>query len=124
MIYATRRSGWPPSTIVTDVFEQPGGVAVTDVTGRSRFEIAVDGVRVGFADYRLRPGRVVITHSEIDDAHQGRGLAARLTRAALDSIRERGLLVTPLCPYTADFVRKHADEYLDLVDDQHRIPPS
>jgi hypothetical protein len=102
------------------VSEQPDGVAVTDVPERSRFEITVDGELVGFADYRLRPGRVVITHSEIDDAHQGRGLAARLTRGALDSVRERGLLVTPLCPYTAEFVRKHADEYRDLVDERHR----
>jgi hypothetical protein len=29
---------------------------VTDVADRRRFEIAVDGTVVGFAEYRLRPG--------------------------------------------------------------------
>jgi predicted GNAT family acetyltransferase len=100
--------------------ERPdSAVAVTDVPERSRFEITVDGRLAGFADYREGPGRIVITHSEIDDTFQGQGLAATLTRTALDTIRERGLRVTPLCPYTAGYIRKHP-EYLDLVDDEHR----
>jgi hypothetical protein len=95
------------------------GVVVTDVAEKSRFEITVDGALAGFADYKALPGRVVILHSEIDDAYQGRGLAGTLTKTALDSIRERGLLVTPRCPYTAAYIRKHP-EYVDLVDEKHR----
>lgn len=94
-------------------------VVVTDVDERSRFEITVDGTLAGFADYRAAPGRLVITHSEIDGAYQGRGLAGTLTKAALGSIRQRGLLVTPRCPYTASYIRKHP-EYVDLVDETHR----
>jgi hypothetical protein len=92
---------------------------VTDVPERSRYEIAVDGQLAGFADYRTSADRIVITHSEIDDAYQGRGLAGTLTRYALDDIRAKGLLVTPLCPYTSGYIRKHP-EYVDLVDEQHR----
>lgn len=95
--------------------EQPERVTIEDAPGRSRFEILVDGTLVGFADYRMHAGRVVITHSEIDDAHQGQGLAARLTRGALDSIRERGLRVVPLCGYTATFIQRNP-EYSDLLD--------
>jgi predicted GNAT family acetyltransferase len=94
-------------------------VTVADAPDRSRFEITVDGALAGFAEYHLRPGRIVVTHSEIDDAFQGRGLAGRLTRGLLDTVRERGLEVTPLCPYTANFIRRHP-EYLDLVDEKHR----
>jgi hypothetical protein len=99
------------------------GVVVTDVVEKSRFEITVDGALAGFADYKALSGRLVILHSEIDDAYQGRGLAGTLTRAALDSIRERGLLVTPRCPYTAAYIRKHP-EYVDLVDEKHRASVS
>ncbi|HTK62476.1 MAG TPA: GNAT family N-acetyltransferase [Pseudonocardia sp.] len=98
-------------------------VSVTDAPERSRYEITVDGKLAGFADYRTRADRVVITHSEIDDAYQGRGLAGRLTRTALDDIRAKDLLVTPLCPYTASYIRKHP-EYVDLVDDNHRAAVS
>jgi predicted GNAT family acetyltransferase len=73
--------------------------------------------------YRALPDRMVITHSEIDDAYQGRGLAGRLTRGALDDIRAKGLLVIPRCPYTASYIRKHP-EYVDLVDDKHRAAVS
>jgi uncharacterized protein len=94
-------------------------VAVPDAPERSRFEITVDGELAGFAAYTLRPGQVVFTHTEIDDDHQGRGLAGRLARAALDQVRARGLQVIPQCPYIAAYIRKHP-EYVELVDAEHR----
>lgn len=94
-------------------------VTVADAPERSRYEITVDGKLAGFAVYRAHPDRLVITHSEIDDEFQGRGLAGQLTRYALDDIRTKGLLVTPLCPYTSAYIRKHPG-YVDLVDEKHR----
>jgi uncharacterized protein len=92
---------------------------VADAPERSRFELVVDGELAGFAEYRLRPGRIVFTHTEVDEAHQGTGLAGRLAAAALDAARERGLEVTPLCPYIAGYIRRHPG-YRELVDEQHR----
>jgi uncharacterized protein len=103
--------------------DNDSAVTVTDAPERSRYEITVDGELAGFADYHARPDRIVITHSEIDDAYQGRGLASTLTRAALEGVRAKGLLVTPLCPYTASYIRKHP-EYIDLVDEKHRAAVS
>jgi predicted GNAT family acetyltransferase len=94
-------------------------ILVRDAPDRSRFEITVDGKLAGFAEYRSRPGRIVFTHTEVDDAYQGQGLASRLIRAALDRARRGTLVVTPLCPYVAAFIRRHPD-YLDLVDEAHR----
>lgn len=94
-------------------------VRVVDVPDSSRFEIRVDGALAGFADYRRRSDRVVLTHTEVDSAYQGQGLAGRLTREVLDRIRGEGLYVTPLCPYVADYIQQHP-EYSDLVDERHR----
>lgn len=99
--------------------QDTGAVHVTDKPDRNRFEITVDGQQAGFAEYRSRPGRVVLTHTEVDDAFQGQGIAGKLTRAALDSIREQGKQVTPLCPYVAEYIKKHP-EYGDMVDEAHR----
>lgn len=94
-------------------------VDVVDNPGRSRFELRVAGEPAGHAEYRLQPGRMVFTHTEIDPGFQGRGLAGRLAGAALDAARDRGVQVTPLCPYIAGYIRKHP-EYVDLVDEHHR----
>jgi uncharacterized protein len=94
-------------------------ILVREVPDRSRFEITVDGRLVGFAEYRSRPGRIVFTHTEVEDAYQGQGLASRLIWAALDRARRENLVVTPLCPYVAAFIHRHPD-YLDLVDEAHR----
>lgn len=99
--------------------ERSDRAEVVDNPEQSRFELRVAGEMAGRAEYRLRPGRVVFTHTEVDPAFQGRGLAGRLARAALDAARDRGLQVTPLCPYIASYIRQHP-EYLDLVDERHR----
>ena len=89
-------------------------VHVADAPERSRFEITVDGALAGFAEYRLRPGRITFVHTEIDDAYAGRGLGGRLARAALDDVRARGLAVRPDCPFIKGWIAKHPD-YADLV---------
>ena len=87
---------------------------VFDHQEASRYEIRVDDRVAGFAEYESRPGRVVFTHTEVADEFEGRGLAGRLARAALDDVRSRGLLVVPLCPYIAGYIDKHP-EYADLL---------
>lgn len=99
--------------------EQTGDIEVTDNPERSRFEVRLDGALAGFADYRLHQDRLVFTHTEVDPDYQGYGLAGRLARTGLETARERGLRVTPLCSYIADYIRKHP-EYVSLVDERHR----
>ena len=92
---------------------------VTDVPERHRFEIVVDGERAGLAGYRTAPGRITFTHTEIDDAFEGRGLGSTLVRAALDTARERGLAVRPECPFVRSYIARHPD-YVDLVPEDER----
>ncbi|MCA2214747.1 GNAT family N-acetyltransferase [Jidongwangia harbinensis] len=88
---------------------------VQDNPDRNRFELRVDGDVAGFAAYRIRDGRTVITHSEVDPAFRGHGLGAELARQTLDQLRERGARVVPSCPFFASYVAAHP-EYADLVD--------
>ncbi|MCM0676495.1 N-acetyltransferase [Micromonospora phytophila] len=79
-----------------------------------RYEALVDGALAGFADYHLVGDRVVFTHTEVDAAYEGRGLGSRLVGEALDDVRRQGRFTTPLCPFVASYLRRHA-EYADLV---------
>ena len=92
---------------------------ITDVSERRRYEIAIDGVVVGIAVYRRRPGVISFIHTEIDPSRKGEGLGTLLIRAALDSARAEGLAVLPYCPFVRNFIDRHR-EYLDLVPVERR----
>jgi predicted GNAT family acetyltransferase len=71
-----------------------------------RFELRVDGA-VCELDYHLDQGRMVITHTGVAPALQGRGLAAELVVAGLTWARQEGHKVTPACSYVARFFERH-----------------
>jgi predicted GNAT family acetyltransferase len=89
-------------------------IRVADNPDEQRYEVLVDGRLGGFAQYRLLPGRIVFTHTEIDDAYEGHGVGSALVRTALDDVRSRGLQVTPMCPFVRAYIQQHP-EYQDLV---------
>ncbi len=95
--------------------EDQDTVTVVDNAERSRYEVSLDGHRVGFASYRDLPGRRAIVHAEVDPAYGGRGIGSRLARWALDDVRGRGLRVVPSCPFIESYIEEHP-EYTDLVD--------
>jgi predicted GNAT family acetyltransferase len=79
-----------------------------------RYEILLEGEKVGHADYKVDGNVLVFDHTEVDPAQQGKNLAGILMRAALDDVRERGLMMRPVCSYVVKFVERY-DEYADLV---------
>jgi uncharacterized protein len=86
---------------------------VVDRAERSRFEILLDERAVGFADYSVRDGVMTMPHTVVEPAYGGRGLGGTLVQAALDSAREQGLRVRPICSFVAAFIDDHPD-YAEL----------
>ena len=88
---------------------------VRDNAKRLRYEIVVDGEVAGFVQYNMRGGRLILVHTEVEEARAGHGLAGQLVAAALDDIRKRGLRIVPVCPFVEGYIKRHP-EYDDLVD--------
>ncbi|MDQ3894949.1 MAG: N-acetyltransferase [Actinomycetota bacterium] len=87
---------------------------VSDNPSDRRYELRLADRLVGVIAYRPQPGAVVLIHTVVDPAFEGRGFGSRLAAGALDDIRARGLSVVPLCPFVASYLRRHP-EYADLA---------
>jgi len=72
-----------------------------------RYELWVDGERVGIADFRAEGDTVVLPHTVIDPQRRGRGLGALLVEGALADVRAQGRRVVPACWYVREYLDTH-----------------
>ena len=78
---------------------------------------AYDGENhVGIAEFEDADGRWVITHTEVDPAYGGQGIARRLIEEVIAAARRDGAKIVPLCSY-ADKMMRRTDEYADVLAD-------
>ncbi len=77
------------------------------------FDTEVDGAQCGL-DYSLASAVMTITHTGVPPEVGGRGIAAALVQAALDTARAEGWKVVPACSYAAVWMQRHPD-YHDLL---------
>jgi uncharacterized protein len=54
-------------------------------------------------------GVLVIDHTRVPPALEGRGIAGRLMERAIDEAREKGLRIEPVCSYVVAAFRRHPD---------------
>jgi hypothetical protein len=87
--------------------------SVRNNPAQKRYELQVDGA-LAFAEYRLAPGKVIITHTETPPALRGRGIASKLVQGALEQIRADGLKVVAGCGFVVDYLEKHP-EFADVA---------
>jgi predicted GNAT family acetyltransferase len=87
---------------------------VVDNPTAGRYEAVAGGELAGLVAYQRRGNVVVFTHTSVEPAFEGKGVAGRLAAAALDDARAQGLAVVPRCPYVAQYIRRHP-AYEDLV---------
>ncbi|TDE37661.1 GNAT family N-acetyltransferase [Actinomadura sp. 6K520] len=96
-------------------------ITVTNNTGRQRYEaVARSSGLAGYVEYQETSELVVLTHTEVGPAFEGRGIGSVLARAALDDVRERRLKTLVICPFIIGWLRNHPD-YQDLL---FNAPPS
>lgn len=84
----------------------PPDLRIEHLPEQHRFQALVDGMRC-VTDYRLSGGVMTITHTGVPVPLEGRGIAAQLTRAALDHARAQGYKVHPACSYARAYVQRH-----------------
>ena len=98
---------------------EPAEAEVVHAPEASRYELRLAERVIGLAAYRRRGGRIAFTHTEVDEALEGRGFGGRLAAAALDDAARQGLDVVPLCPFIARYIERHT-EYARLLPKGYR----
>lgn len=81
---------------------------VRDVRAEHRFLVQRDGALAELV-YRTEPGRLVLVHTEVPHALEGRGIGGRLVRAAVERAVADHLIVVPWCPFARRWLSDHPD---------------
>lgn len=84
-----------------------------------RFEVEAEE-HSAFLSYRHVGNSLALDHTEVPPELEGRGIASKLARTALEYARGQGMQVVPICPYVSKYLKKHS-EYLDLLSEQDRL---
>jgi len=79
----------------------------------NRFVIYLEG-NEAYVEYKMSDDTIDLYHTFTDPALRGKGLAARVVRAAFEYAKENNLKVIPTCSYVRSFVRRYK-EYNELV---------
>ena len=94
------------------------GVNVVMNEETRRFEAEIDG-ETAFAEYRLVDHGIILPHTVVPEAFEGKGVGSALARAALGYARDHGLKVIPTCTFMAGYISKHP-EWHDIVHETYR----
>jgi predicted GNAT family acetyltransferase len=89
-------------------------IEIVDVLEAGRFEARTGGEVAGIVVYRRKPDAIVLVHTEVDAAYEGKGVGSALAKGVLDAIRGRGEKIVPQCPFIKSYIRRHP-EYRDLI---------
>ncbi|MDX2377480.1 N-acetyltransferase [Microbacterium sp. LRZ72] len=81
-------------------------LTVTRNEQQNRYELYAGDTLAGFAAFETTAdGRVRFTHTQIDRAFRGRGLADVLASDALSDVAQRGEAIVPICPFIASYLK-------------------
>jgi predicted GNAT family acetyltransferase len=81
---------------------------------RGAFIIVRDGERLAQMTYTVAGTRVIIDHTEVDDALRGTGAGKKLVGAAVEWARAGNARLMPLCPFARSVFDK-TPAYADVL---------
>ncbi|WP_289296999.1 GNAT family N-acetyltransferase [uncultured Reyranella sp.] len=83
-------------------------MSVTHNAAASRYEMKADH-GLALAVYRQQGDARIFTHTEVPPEDEGKGLGAKLVRAALEDTRKQGFKIVPACSFVVAYVRRHPE---------------
>ncbi len=89
-------------------------MTITHNVAQQRYELPVEH-GLAIAVYREQGDARVFTHTEVPPEDEGKGIGARIVKAALEDTRNQGFRIVPACSFVVAYVRRHPE-----FDDSNR----
>lgn len=87
--------------------EKESGNTFSDNKERKRFELQIGGI-IAFVDYIInKKGEIFLTHTEVPQEAEGRGLAKQLLEQVFKESEKRELKIVPICPFVKVFLHRN-----------------
>ena len=85
-----------------------------------RYRAFLEGGEVAHAEVDpIATDRLLIKHTEVLPAFEGRGIGGALVVNLLEEARRQKRGVIPVCPYAAAYIQKHP-QYMEYVTESYR----
>ena len=81
---------------------------------RGAFFVTQEGKRLAELTYTVAGTRVILDHTDVDDALRGTGAGTKLVAAAVDWARKEKRQLLPLCPFARSVFDK-TPEFRDVL---------
>jgi predicted GNAT family acetyltransferase len=66
-------------------------------------------------NYKVSESRIIFLYAGVPEKYEGKGIAARLSREALEYAKAKNYRVVSLCSYISRFIERH-HEYQPMLD--------
>jgi predicted GNAT family acetyltransferase len=83
-------------------------MTIIDNKEGKRFEHHLDG-DIAFINYILAKGKIFLTHTEVPKDLEGKGIASGLVKSVLQEVKDRDLILVPMCPFVAAYIKRHPE---------------
>lgn len=89
-------------------------IEIRDERDEGRYSAYANGRRIGYATWVKVHDTVVLPHTEVDPAWNGKGIGSMIARRAFEDARADGLTVLPFCPFMKRWADLHP-AFRDIV---------
>ncbi len=84
-----------------------------DNTKKKQYEFQIDGF-VAKIEYIKAQNNIYLTHTEVPTQIGGKGIGTELVKQVLDDVKQKDLVLIPLCPFVALYIKRNP-EWRELV---------
>ena len=81
---------------------------IVDHPEKKRYEATIEGA-IARIEYIKAKDKIYLTHTEVPQALEGKGVGSKLVAKVLENIDQQGLTLVPLCPFVALYLKRHPE---------------